>query len=73
MRYGLLETVRAYSREKLIEAGEEGRVQDLHQNYFIALSERAWAEFDGPNQALWLERAELEHDKLRTALSHSLM
>lgn len=72
MRYGLLETVRAYSQEKLIAAGEEERVRDRHQNYYIALVERAWDELDGPNQAFWLNRLETEHDNLRAVLSYAL-
>ena len=36
MRYRLLETVRAYAAEKLLEAGEESLVRDRHRAHFLA-------------------------------------
>jgi predicted ATPase/DNA-binding SARP family transcriptional activator len=72
MGYWLLETVREYSRGKLMESGEAKKILQQHQQYFIALAEQAWNELDGPNQALWLDRLEAEHDNLRSALSYSL-
>jgi predicted ATPase/class 3 adenylate cyclase len=35
-RYRMLETVRAYAEEKMVEAGEESLVRDRHRDYFLA-------------------------------------
>src|SRR5215211_2008711 len=67
-RYRLLETVRQYGREKLSEAGEEGRIRERHAGYYLALAEGAEPELKGEGQVAWLERFEREHDNLRGAL-----
>jgi predicted ATPase/class 3 adenylate cyclase len=71
-RYRLLETVRQYAREKLIEASEGMAVRDLHLQYFLGLAERAEPELIGSNMPEWLNRLEVEHDNFRAALEWSL-
>jgi non-specific serine/threonine protein kinase len=68
MRYGLLETIRAYARERAAGAGESAEVGRRHAAYFLALAESAEPELQGPDQAGWLNRLEEEHDNLRQAL-----
>lgn len=72
MRYGLLETVRQYAREKLREAGEEQSVYARYLDFYIKLMAQAWDAIGGPDEALWLERLEREHDNVRAALSWAL-
>jgi non-specific serine/threonine protein kinase len=72
VRYRLLETIRQYAHEKLDEAGEAGSTGDRHLDYFLRLAEEADLKQRGPEQALWLDRLELEHDNLRAALQWSL-
>ncbi len=71
-RYRLLDTVRQYSREKLLESKEASAVRKRHRDWYVKLAERAEPEMHGPNQVIWLERLETEHDNLRAALEWSL-
>ncbi len=66
-RYRLLETVRQYSRERLIEAGEGSALGWSHAHYFLELAERAAPELNRRDQLLWMRRLDEEHDNLRTA------
>jgi non-specific serine/threonine protein kinase len=70
--YRLLETVREYGRERLVESGEEVLLRTRHHDWYLALVEQARQDlFGGPRQAKWLARLEREHDNLRAALEWS--
>lgn len=71
-RYRLLETIRQYARERLLEAGGGEQIRERHLNYYLQLAERAEPELRGPNQIRWLDRLEREADNLRTALEWAL-
>ena len=72
-RYGLLETVREYALERLLESGEEAGVRKRHAEYCLALAEEAEPfTRGGANQKRWLDLLEVEHDNLRTALTWAL-
>jgi non-specific serine/threonine protein kinase len=66
-RYRLLEPIRQYARDRLIASGEAGRLAARHLEHFLRLAEQAEPEIQGPQQAAWLDRLELEHDNLRAA------
>jgi len=70
-RYRMLDTIRQYARDRLIELREVDRVRARHLSYFLALAEEAEPELRGPNQAEWLGRLAGEHDNLRAALAWS--
>ena len=72
VRYGMLEPVRQYAREKLEESGEGEDILRRHAEFFLALSERAMSEFWGRQQDEWLERLERENDNLRAAIGWAL-
>jgi predicted ATPase/DNA-binding SARP family transcriptional activator/DNA-binding CsgD family transcriptional regulator len=71
-RYRLLEPVRQYAWEKLVEGGEEDDIRRRHARFFLALAEEAEPGLRGPRQVEWLDRLEQEHDNLRAALAWSL-
>ena len=71
-RYGMLEPVRHYAREKLEESGEGGDILRRHAEVFLALSEQAMSEFWRRQQDEWLERLERENDNLRVAMGWAL-
>lgn len=68
MRYQMLETIRAYGRERLREAGEELATRERHLAWFVRLAARAAREWRGPQQSVWLDRADEEIDNVRAAL-----
>jgi predicted ATPase len=71
-RYRLLETVRQYAQERLIEAGESDCILGAHRQHFMELAEEAEAALDGPDQAEWLDRLEREQGNFRAALGWSV-
>jgi predicted ATPase/class 3 adenylate cyclase len=71
-RYRLLETVRQYARDRLLEAGDGEAIRARHREYFLALAEEAEGHLTGPQQREWLERLETEHENLRAALDWSV-
>jgi len=68
-RYQLLDTVRQYGLEKLGRAGEAEAIAHRHAQFFLELAQAAEPELTGPQQGLWLDRLEAEHDNLRQALA----
>jgi predicted ATPase len=71
-RYRMLETIRQYSREKLVEADEVEQIGDRHLTFFTRLAEWWGPRFLGPDQVHWYAKADVELDNLRAALEHSL-
>jgi predicted ATPase len=69
-RYRLLETIRQYAREKLLESGdaEVKAVRGRQLEYFMGLAESSEAALRGADQVAWLARLDTEHDNLRAAL-----
>jgi predicted ATPase/DNA-binding winged helix-turn-helix (wHTH) protein len=66
--YRLLETTRAYAREKLIESAEFDHLTRRHAEYFRDLFERAEAELETRPTADWLPAYQPHIDDLRAAL-----
>ena len=60
-RYRLLETIRHYARERLDEAAETARVEQLHRAFYLAVAEAANPEAGGERI---FERAEIHLDNL---------
>jgi non-specific serine/threonine protein kinase len=72
-RYRLLESVRQYAEEKLMQAGDEHEVAcRRHADWCLDLAEQANAGLSGPDAGVWLNRLEVEHENLRAALAWSI-
>jgi predicted ATPase/class 3 adenylate cyclase len=67
-RYHLLETIRQYARDKLLEAGESEQVRDQHLDHFLKFAEKAETYMNGPQEMQWRTLLDDEYDNLRTAL-----
>lgn len=72
VRYRLLETIRTFATERLVEAGESEVIRRRHAGFYLGLAKRAAPEVHGPDQKQWLERLDAEHDNLRGALEWSI-
>jgi tetratricopeptide (TPR) repeat protein len=71
-RYRLLETVRQYARDRLLESGESETTRGRHQDYFLRLAEEAAPRLLEAKSGVWFQRLETEHDNLRAALEWCL-
>jgi predicted ATPase/DNA-binding SARP family transcriptional activator/transcriptional regulator with XRE-family HTH domain len=67
-RYGLLETIRQYARDKLHRSGENLRIRNRQLEFFVEFVEAAEPQLFGTGQVVWLNRLELEYDNLRAAV-----
>jgi len=71
-RYSMLETIRQYALEKLIQAGETETLRNNHLQYYADFSSKICPELWRSEQVLWMDRLEMEHDNIRAALDWSL-
>jgi predicted ATPase/DNA-binding XRE family transcriptional regulator len=67
-RYRMLEPVRDYALSKLDASGETGPIRCAHAGYYTRLGEVAGSELRGPDQAVWLQRLDRDHEELRAVL-----
>jgi predicted ATPase/class 3 adenylate cyclase len=67
-RFVMLETLREFATEQLAQSDDANAVAPRHAAYYKALAERADSQFFGPDQLVWLNRLETEHDNLVAAL-----
>jgi hypothetical protein len=71
-RYRLLESIRAYARERLDESGETAQSLRRHAEIFSTSADRAYVEFDTAPSPDWLSKVERELDNFRGALAWTL-
>lgn len=71
-RYLMLETVRQYARDRLLERGEAEEWRSRHLDSYLSLAEEAGPHFKEADEQEWLERLEAEHDNLLTAIRWSV-
>jgi predicted ATPase/DNA-binding CsgD family transcriptional regulator len=71
-RFGMLETIREFARERLAAGGDEPEARRRHAAYFLALAEGAEPKLRRPEQVATLARLQTEHDNLRGALAWGL-
>jgi predicted ATPase/transcriptional regulator with XRE-family HTH domain len=71
-RFTMLEMIREYAGEKLLESGNAEAVRRAHALYFLQLAEEAGMKVWGLEERIWLDRLEEEHDNLRAAFQWCL-
>jgi predicted ATPase/class 3 adenylate cyclase len=71
-RYGMLETIRQYAIERLIDSGEAAQVRGRHLSYVQGLAGQGDSLALRLDQSLWYDKMELELDNVRAALEWAL-
>jgi predicted ATPase/class 3 adenylate cyclase len=73
-RFVMLQTIQEYSMELLRGTGsqESAELHRRHASYYLAMLVEAVEGIQGPEQEVWLERLEAEHDNLGSALAWSV-
>jgi predicted ATPase/DNA-binding SARP family transcriptional activator len=74
MRYRLLETVRQFAFQRLVDRGE-GVVQAVrkaHATTFLLRTERAAPHLEGLQQAHWLQETARDYENIKAALTYLL-
>jgi len=69
VRYGLLETVRQYARERLDASGETNQVRQRHAATFSALAAEAEPHLTLPTRPRWIARLLADMDNVRETLA----
>ncbi len=71
-RYGMLETIREFAQERLVQRDDATATAARHCDYFLGVAKTARGKLRGPEQAEWTRRLEAELDNLRAAIALSL-
>ena len=71
-RYRLLETIRQYARDKLLEAGEAQQTRNLHLQYFVEFSEATGPHMDTMDVLIWIPKLDAEYDNVHAAFEWGL-
>jgi tetratricopeptide (TPR) repeat protein len=68
-RFAMLETIRDFGLEGLVESGEEAAIRRQHAQFFLELAETAERYLRGPEGLKWRQRLEAESGNLQAALA----
>lgn len=71
-RYGVLETLRAYGRDRLRENGIYEVCATRHARYYTELAQRAAAGMHSADEQAWVERMLPDYDNMRVAFEHAI-
>ena len=71
-RFGLLQTIQAYARERLEHAGETATMSERHRAFFLQWAHRRSKLLSTSGQLAALTALEADHDNLRAVLERSV-
>jgi predicted ATPase/class 3 adenylate cyclase len=73
LRYRLLETIRQFAAERLVEASEDEAIAAgaAHCEHFLFVAEAAAPHLTGPDQGRWFARLDADQANLRRAADHA--
>ena len=72
IRYRLLETIRQYARDKLLDFGEAASIRTRHLNYFVNFVDTAVLGLLSPQVVTWRNRWEVESGNVHIAVQWGL-
>lgn len=72
LRFRMLEPIRAFAEQALVESGDRDDVVRRHRRAYSALAEKLRHEFEGPNVKQAIRHIEAEHDNLRALAEHAM-
>jgi len=72
VRFSLLETLREYGKERLIESGEYADMRRRHRDWYEQKVQQLKHELIGPDQVRWASWLDHELPNVRAALDYSL-
>ncbi|WP_433274202.1 BTAD domain-containing putative transcriptional regulator [Actinosynnema sp. CS-041913] len=67
-RYRMLDTIRAFCAERLVEAGERDRFRRAHAEWFLRVVQEASPHLLRGEQLVWLGRLSAEHGNFKAAV-----
>jgi predicted ATPase/DNA-binding SARP family transcriptional activator/tetratricopeptide (TPR) repeat protein len=70
MRYGMLESVHHFARERLAGAGEQDELSRRHLDWLVDYADQA--DLDGPDQGAWMDLLETDMENVRAGLEWGL-
>ncbi len=71
-RFRMLDTIREFAAERLVESGERDEIERRHSDTFLALAESLTPRLSGDDQRRWLGRLERDHDNIRAVLDRAV-
>jgi predicted ATPase/class 3 adenylate cyclase/predicted negative regulator of RcsB-dependent stress response len=71
-RYGMLETIREFSLERLSVSGGHTAATARHCDYFLNFAKTARDGLQGAEQGTWIRRLESELDNIRAAITFAM-
>jgi predicted ATPase/class 3 adenylate cyclase/DNA-binding CsgD family transcriptional regulator len=71
VRYRLLETVRQYAHDRLVQAGELAALRDRHRDAYVARAEQIAPHLEAAGQGAWLDALDVESANMSAALIHA--
>jgi len=71
-RYGMLETLRQFARERLDETGDPDRWRRAHAHHYASAARDAGQGLIGPDHFFWVARLRADLDNVRAAVLWSL-
>ncbi|WP_327094279.1 winged helix-turn-helix domain-containing protein [Nocardia vinacea] len=71
-RYRMLDTIKQYARDRLVESGESELVRREHLSYVTELTATAEPHLRRTDQLVWLATLEAEHDNIAVAMRGAL-
>ncbi|WP_067891844.1 ATP-binding protein [Nocardia vaccinii] len=71
-RYSMLEPIRQFGHDRLVESGAESAVRTRHRDHYRRLAMRGPRAYCSPDDVAWFRDLSREHANLRSALQFSM-